>query len=202
MRAFESIGEMFTSIVENLRSPGKQKFDPVPRWMGGRIKIHRSAEDVYGFWRASTNLPNVFRVLRSLEIHEGGITDWTLRGHTGQALSFSCEQVVEDVGRRIEWRSVKDAPVHSTLAVSFTPHGDADSELVVEWTVALRPDQDADVPLTLDGLLDEMTQRMLDDDLDRLRTVLEIEGRRREEEAAAQEAQKQKDLDESKSVDE
>ena len=191
MRAFESLGDMFSSMVENLRVPGKQKFDPVPRWLGGRIKIARSADDVYAFWRASTNLPKVFRVLKALTIHEGGITHWTLRGNTGEAITFSCQQVVEDVGRRIEWRSTKDAPLHSTLNVTFTALEDQLSELVVAWTVALKPDQQGEnVPLTLDGLLDEMTQRMLDDDLDRLRLVLNAEGVRLLAEAEAREEAK------------
>ena len=187
MRAFESLGDMFSSIVENLRSPGKQKFDPVPRWSGGRIKIARKSSDVYAFWRSSSNLPKVFRVIQSLTLHEGGVTHWVLRGHAGQALAFHCEQVVEDIGRRIEWRATKDSPVHSSLAVSFHALEDERTELVVEWTVGLKPDQAADVPLTLDGLLDEMTQRMLDDDLDRLRIVLELEVLRLQAEAEAQE---------------
>lgn len=187
MRAFESLGDMFTTMVDTLRSPAKQKFDGVPRWVGGRIKIQRPADDVYDFWRSSTNLPKVLRIVQSLTIHEGGITQWVLRGQTGERVAFTCEQVVEDPGHRIEWRSTKDAPVHSVLNVTFARVDDSVSELVVGWTVALKPDQGDRIPLTLDGLFDPLTLRMLDDDLDRLRTLMNEEGARIREEAAARE---------------
>jgi uncharacterized membrane protein len=187
MGAFEKLGDMFSQIVENLRSPGRQKFDPMPRWIGGRIKIARPAQDVYEFWRAPGNLPKIFRVLQSVTIREGGITDWNLRGYTGQALAFSCEQVVEEPGRRIEWRALKDAAVHSTLNVTFTEVDAQMCELGVAWSLTLKADRTSEVPLSLDGMLDELTQHMLDDDLDRLRAVLNREGERLVREAEERE---------------
>jgi uncharacterized membrane protein len=163
---------ILASIVETLRSPGRQKFDPNPRWVGGRVKIEREAGDLYAFWRVPGNLPKMLRVLRAVTVREGGITDWSLRGHTGQALAFSCEQVLEEVGSRIEWRAVKEAPVESTLNVTFIPLERSSCELGLAWSVALKSDRGSEVPLSLDGLLDGMAQRMLDDDLDRLRSVL------------------------------
>jgi uncharacterized membrane protein len=163
---------ILASIVETLRSPGRQKFDPNPRWVGGRVKIEREAGDLYAFWRVPGNLPKMLRVLRAVTVREGGITDWSLRGHTGQALAFSCEQVLEEVGSRIEWRAVKQAPVESTLNVTFIPLERSSCELGLAWSVALKSDRGSEAPLSLDGLLDGMAQRMLDDDLDRLRSVL------------------------------
>ncbi len=173
VRAFESLTGVFSALLENLRAPAKQKFDGMPRWVGGRMRIACNVEHVYAFWRFPSNLLKVLRIVKSLNTHEGGVTSWELRGQLGQSLAYSCDPVIELDGERIEWRASADAPVQSRLALSFLALDENACELGFEWTLTLKPHQAATIPLNLDGLMDEFTQRMLDDDLDRLRVVLE-----------------------------
>ena len=163
---------------------GKRKPDKLPRWLGGRVVIARSPTDVYAFWRRPTNLVMVFRILQTVEMYEGGKSFWTLRSQNGEAIGWECLPVLDETEKKLEWRAAADAPVYSSLSVAFSPV-DAGTELIVEWTVTGRNSADPQLP-AIEGFLDENAQRMLDDDLRRLKNSLEAEGARLAAEAQAE----------------
>ncbi|HEY0614381.1 MAG TPA: SRPBCC family protein [Candidatus Elarobacter sp.] len=112
----------------------------VPYGRGTRIEkaftIERSAADLYAYWRALENLPEIMSHLERVEQLDDLHSRWTAKAPAGIPVSWEAEIVDDTPGRRIAWRSVGGA-VPNAGSVTFTEApGGRGTELRVEmeWT--------------------------------------------------------------------
>ncbi len=135
------------------------------------ITIHRSPEDVYGFWRDFANLPRFMGHLESVEETGDRRSHWTAKAPAGRSVSWDAEVVEDRPNEVIAWRSLDGADVDNAGTVRFTP---APGGRGTEVHVSLRYDPPAGgLGAAVAKLFGEEPARQVRDDLFRLKQVLE-----------------------------
>jgi len=89
------------------------------------IQVHRSAEELYRFWRSFDNLPHVMNHLESVQVINDQLSHWKVKTMPGAPSVEWDAEIINDVeNERIGWRSLHDADVDNTGSVEFKPIGD------------------------------------------------------------------------------
>jgi uncharacterized membrane protein len=135
------------------------------------ITINQPAGVVYGYWRDFANLPAFMTHLVSVETSGNGRSHWTATAPAGRTVEWDAEIVGDQPDERIAWRSLEGATVPNAGEVAFTAApGGRGTEVRVELSYEL---PGGAVGKLVAKLFGEDPQQQIDDDLRRLKQVLE-----------------------------
>ena len=106
--------------------------------VGRTVSIYRSRQELYDFWRDFRNLPLFMENIESVEVMDGPLSHWVVRGPAGADLEWD-SRITEDVpGEVIAWRSVEGASVANSGRVEFRDSPNARGT-IVSVTIAYDP---------------------------------------------------------------
>jgi uncharacterized membrane protein len=136
------------------------------------VSIHRSPEEVYGFWRDFRNLPQFMNSVESVVCSEDGKTSrWHVNGPFGIAFQWEAVIINDHPGRLIAWETTKEADMPVAGTVRFEPTKEA-GWTQVKLVVDYYPPGGA-LAVAATALLQSEPERVLKEDLKRLKVVLE-----------------------------
>ncbi len=106
--------------------------------VGRTVSIYRSRQELYDFWRDFRNLPLFMENIESVEVMDGPLSHWVVRGPAGADLEWD-SRITEDIpGEVIAWRSVEGASVDNSGRVEFRDSPNARGT-IVSVTIAYDP---------------------------------------------------------------
>jgi uncharacterized membrane protein len=106
--------------------------------VGRTVSIYRSRQELYEFWRDFRNLPLFMENIEAVEVSDGDLSHWVVRGPAGADLEWD-SRITEDVpGEVIAWRSVEGASVDNSGRVEFRDSPNARGT-IVSVTIAYDP---------------------------------------------------------------
>ncbi|MFI5844101.1 SRPBCC family protein [Catenuloplanes sp. NPDC051500] len=133
--------------------------------------IRKPRSEVYAFWRDLENLPTFMTHLERVSTTGARTSHWSAAAPFGKDVEWDAEITEETPGEKIAWRSTGNADVPNTGTVSFVP---APDEVSTEVHVTLVYDiPGGSVGKAVAKYFGEEPHRQLDDDLRRLKQVLE-----------------------------
>jgi uncharacterized membrane protein len=133
--------------------------------------INRPAEEIYRFWRDFKNLPRVMQHLESVEIIDNKRSRWIAKGPAGKRIEWEAETTEDQPNESIAWRSTEGATVENSGSVWFEPASGGRGTLV-RVELNYRPPAGR-LGATIAKLFGEEPELQLDDDLRRLKQLLE-----------------------------
>jgi uncharacterized membrane protein len=137
----------------------------------GTTTVRRSAEDVYAFWARLENLPTFMAHLAEVRVEGGGRSHWRATAPFGKSVEWDAETTDDVPGERLAWRSLKGADIDNEGAVQFRPApGDRGTEVHVTLRYSVPGGK---LGAAVARYFGEDPHQMLDDDLRRLKQVLE-----------------------------
>ena len=135
------------------------------------LTINRTPQQVYDFWRNQENLPRFLRHIESVQMTGELSSHWKARGPAGTSLEWDAELVEDYPGQLILWRSVGDADLPNEGSVEFREaSGGRGTE--VKLTIRYYPPGGAAGKIAA-KLADTITARQIEEDLKRLKQILE-----------------------------
>ncbi|MFF5056647.1 SRPBCC family protein [Micromonospora sp. NPDC000663] len=133
--------------------------------------IRKSPPKVYAFWRELDNLPTFMAHLEEIRATGDRTSHWSATAPFGKNVEWDAEIVEEAPGERISWRSTGNADVPNAGTVRFVPAPDGVS---TEVHVVMSYDVPGGaVGKAVAKYFGEEPHQQLDDDLRRLKQVLE-----------------------------
>ena len=137
------------------------------------IRIERPAEDVFDFWRDLPNLPRFMQYVEHIDLLGDGKSHWAVKGPGGVKLEWDAQIINEQRPRLLAWESIGASDVVSAGSVKFTPLGPDATDLEVR----LQYDPPAGkVGAALAAIVGAAPSKVLRDDLNRLKQLLESDG--------------------------
>jgi uncharacterized membrane protein len=135
-----------------------------------KIRINRSAEEVYRFWRDLKNLPQVMAHLKKVEPQDSQRSHWVANGPFGKEIEWDAEIINEREPELIAWRSLPGGDIDTAGSVHFnrTPAGGTELTLSMKYN----PPAGKIGAQLVDWLGDGLEQK-LSDDLNRFKTKME-----------------------------
>jgi uncharacterized membrane protein len=138
------------------------------------ITIHAPVERVFSFWSQFGNFPLFMEHV--LAVHtDGNRSRWRVAGPLGIAIEWEAEVVERIENRKIAWRSLEDSTVEHHGEVHFEPVGDDATRINIH--MAYDPPGGA-LGHAVAGFLLGDPKTLMDDDLLRLKSLLETGGTR------------------------
>ncbi|MBY8875086.1 SRPBCC family protein [Micromonospora sp. PLK6-60] len=133
--------------------------------------VRKPAREVYAFWRDLGNLPTFMAHLREVRATGDRTSHWSASAPFGTNVEWDAEIIDEATGEKITWRSTGNADVPNAGTVRFVPAPDGVS---TEVHVVLTYDiPGGAVGKAVARYFGEEPHQQLDDDLRRLKQVLE-----------------------------
>ena len=166
-----------TARPDNVKRAGSDQVSSMPHRQGVNVKaaveIDRSPHDVYEFWKTLENLPQFMEHLESVQNTGVGRSHWVARAPLGHTVEWDAQIIAEDKDHRISWRSLDGSDIANAGTVTFepmsTPRGGG-----TRVKVHLKYNPPAGrIGAAVANLLGEEPSRQLQDDLARLKDVLE-----------------------------
>jgi uncharacterized membrane protein len=146
----------------------------VPYELGIRIdeevRVNRPAAELYRFWRNLENLPRFMNHLKCVEVRGDGTSHWVVKGPAGMSLAWDAEIVNDVENQVIGWRSLPGSQVDIGGSVRF--EDDGYESTAVRVSLQYNPPAGA-IGARLARILGEDPQRMIDEDLERFRELME-----------------------------
>lgn len=139
-------GHLVWSLAYRLTKPLTQ-----PTHFKQSFIVGAPPKDVYAFWRDFTNLARVSQHIASIESVDDRHSRWVINAPLGLQLSWKTELTVDEVKRRIAWKTTAPADIPHTGQVIF--HG-VDDGTRTEVAVAV----DYRMPL---GIVGELLSQLL-----------------------------------------
>lgn len=133
--------------------------------------IRKPPPKVYAFWRDLDNLPTFMAHLEQIRATGDRTSHWSASAPFGKNVEWDAEIVDEAPGERISWRSTGNADVPNAGTVRFVPAPDGVStevHIVMSYDVP-----GGAVGKAVAKYFGEEPHQQLDDDLRRLKQVLE-----------------------------
>lgn len=87
------------------------------------ITINKPAEEIYRFWRESSNLARFQTNLESVSETGPNRQHWVAKGPGGKKLEWDAEIITDKPGELIAWRTLEGADVPSAGSVQFRSAG-------------------------------------------------------------------------------
>lgn len=84
------------------------------------ITINHPVEELYGFWRDFTNLPQLIDHVDLVTV-EGDYVHWNMRLSDDQDISWVTTITDDLPNKKIAWHSLDETPIKHTGAVTFSP---------------------------------------------------------------------------------
>jgi uncharacterized membrane protein len=134
--------------------------------------VNRDPEAVYSFFRDFRNLPRFMEHLESVEELPDGRSHWIAKGPAGVSVEWDAEIIADDPGRVITWRSLENSDVDNAGAVVFEP-APGGRGTILKVNIQYNPPGGV-VGATVAKLFGEEPNQQLEDDLRRLKQVLEV----------------------------
>jgi uncharacterized membrane protein len=95
------------------------------------IKINRSPEELYRFWRNLENLPQVMGHLKRVEPIDSQRSHWVAIGPFGNKVEWDAEIINERLDDLIAWRSLDGGQIDTAGSVHFNRTADGGTELTL-----------------------------------------------------------------------
>jgi len=135
-----------------------------------RIRVNRSPEDLYRFWRNLENLPRIMKHLRSVTTTGGNRSHWVAEAPLGMTVEWDAEIINERPNELIAWRSREGSGVATAGSVHFTRASGGGTDVIVELKY-----QPPAGPLgaALNSVFGEKPERQIDEDLRRFKQMME-----------------------------
>jgi uncharacterized membrane protein len=135
-----------------------------------KIRINRSPEELYQFWRDLKNLPHVMAHLKKVEPIDSQRSHWIAKGPFGKEIEWDAEIINERPPELIAWRSLPGGSIDTAGSVHFngTPAGGTELTLSMKYN----PPAGKIGAKLVDWLCDGLEQK-LDEDLNRFKTTME-----------------------------
>lgn len=83
------------------------------------VTVNRPRDELYGFWRRLSNLPQVMEHLERVEEIDGRRSRWRARGPGGTTFAWEAEITDDRPGERLAWRSLPGGDVENEGSVTF-----------------------------------------------------------------------------------
>ena len=84
------------------------------------VRINRSPEELYRFWRNFENLPRFMNHLESVQTLDDKHSHWVTKAPLGNHVEWDAEITDEQENQFIAWRSLEGAVVPNSGSVSFS----------------------------------------------------------------------------------
>ncbi len=99
------------------------------------IRIQRSPEEVYNYWRNFENLPSFMEHLESVNVIDEKRSHWVVRTPAGIKMEWNSEMLEDVKNEFIAWRSLPDSDIDNEGSVRFSksPSG-GETELTFKMT--------------------------------------------------------------------
>lgn len=135
------------------------------------IRIYRSPQEIYAYWRMLENLPKFMDHLVDVRDIDGRRSHWIAKGPLGVQVEWDAEIIKDVPPELISWKTVNDADVASAGSVWFT-QTPSDQGTVVR--VKLQYDPPAGkLGATVAWMLGDDPQSAIEEDLRRFKQLLE-----------------------------
>lgn len=134
------------------------------------IKINRSPEELYRFWRDLENLPQIMRHLEKVERIDSQRSHWVANGPFGKQVEWDAEIINERADDLIAWRSLPGGHIDTAGSVHFNRTADGGTELTL--SMKYNPPAGKVGARVADWLGDGLEQK-LDEDLNRFKATME-----------------------------
>lgn len=136
------------------------------------VKIQRSPEDLYHFWRNFENLPQFMNHLESVQTLDETHSHWITKAPLGNHVEWDAQITDEQENQYIAWRSLEGTDVPNQGSVSFQSLAGAEGTEV-------KVTMDYDPPGGMVGaivaaIFGENPERQLSEDLWRLKQEIEL----------------------------
>lgn len=135
------------------------------------ITINKSPAEIYSFWREFGNLPRFMKHLESVTTLASGISRWVAKGATGESVEWDAEIYNEKENELISWRSLPGSEFVNAGTVRFEPAA-GDRGTIVRVTMNYNV-TGGRVTAALARLLGQAPERLVAEDLRRLKQILE-----------------------------
>jgi len=136
-----------------------------------RVNVQQPRDTVYRYWRNLENLPTFMRHIRSIRV-DGNRSHWVARTPLGLRLRWDSQITQDSPNERLAWRSMAGSQVDSRGEVRFRPTVNGGTEVDVD--MYYRP-PGGSVARTLAKLLGGISERMVQQDIERFKEVIESE---------------------------
>lgn len=134
------------------------------------IAIHRPASELYTFWRALDNLPQIMDYLERVDVIDDRHSVWTAKGPRDTPLTWNAVITSDVPNQHIAWTSTEDSQFPNTGSVQFVPIRESDTLV----RVALRYDPPAGALGALAAtLFGKSPAKVLEKDLKRFKATME-----------------------------
>jgi uncharacterized membrane protein len=134
------------------------------------IRINRSPNDLFAFWRTLSNLPQFMDHLVDVRMLDSTRSRWIAKGPAGTTVTWDAEIINEVDGELIGWQSLPNADVATAGSVRFLPAPGGTTEVVVK----LQYDPPAGaVGSWVATLFGEEPSQQIREDLEKLKSLLE-----------------------------
>jgi len=134
--------------------------------------VNRAPEEVYSFWRNFENLPRFMRHLESVEDRGDGRSRWVAKGPAGTNVEWEATIIADVPGEVITWRSLEGSDVDNAGAVRFE-RATGNRGTIVKVNIQYNPPAGV-IGAAVAKLFGEEPEQQLDDDLRRLKQVMEV----------------------------
>ncbi len=135
------------------------------------ITVNAPVEEVFAFWQAMNNFPRFMSHVEEVRMLKEGRSHWRVRGPAG--IIFEWDAVITRIepGRVLAWKSVEGAMVENAGIIRFQDMGEGRTRLDIR--LSYNPPVGA-IGHAFARLLGADPKRQMDDDLLRLKSLLEL----------------------------
>jgi uncharacterized membrane protein len=180
---------VYQAIGANTRNIGRRKVntDRAAK-VEKTITINRPPEELYRFWRDLANLPRFMKHVESVQVKDNRHSHWVVKAPLGMTVEWDAEIISEIPNELIGWRSVGSGDVDHAGSVRFEPAAYGQGTNV---RVMLQYDPPAGpVGVAFANILGEDPGHQIEEDLSRLKEVMETAKSSASAPSSAQEALK------------
>jgi uncharacterized membrane protein len=170
-QAYSGDNPLFRMLGIRVRRRGAGGTGKETVFVSHAVTIDKPREELYRFWRNFENLPRFMEHLESVEVRDEGKSHWCAKGPVGTRVEWDAEITEEIPNALIRWRSLPDADVANFGTVRFREApGGRGTEVAVD--LEYQPPAGS-LGTAIARLLGEEPQRQIEEDLRRLKQLLE-----------------------------
>lgn len=171
-----AVGRCYLYQALGVNTAERNAATAVPARQGAKVEasiiITRPPQEVYAFWRKLENLPKFMSNLVSVTENLSGVSHWVAKGPAGTTVEWDAEVINEHEPEMISWRSLEGSEVDNAGSVRFNPVGTHSTEVVV--SMKYNPPA-GKIGIALAKVLGQDPKQALQEDLRKLKTLLEAE---------------------------